>query len=153
MNTNDQGDLGETIFNLALSRYTLFRPRHLGEKWPTSDFFVELNGLDEKLFFIAQIKSSSTGINTKKRLRITAPKDKLNMLSKYYAPTFLAGIDIKKEKVYLTPITKEVTKGISSLTTTFVVNKTNSKKLHAEVKRFWKKSGLLDYKRKFINSF
>lgn len=153
MDNNDQGDLGEAIFNLALSRDALFRPKHLGEKWPVSDFYVELKGIEEKLFFVVQVKSSRRGLDTNSKLKLTAPKANLNKLRKYYAPTYLAGIDVKTEKVYLKPINKNVSSNISSLTTTFELNKTNRKKLYADVKRFWKKSGLLTYKSKFKHAF
>lgn len=155
IDNNDDGNLGEILFNVAISRHHLFRTRDLGEKWPVSDFYVELKS-NNKIFFIVQVKSSRQGYSSSGKLKITAPKEKLNKLRKYYAPTYLAGVDLKKEQVYLIPINKKVKTNISRLPTSFEIeryNAKNSKILFDDVKSFWKNSGILDYKRKFKHNF
>lgn len=146
---NEIGELGESIFNVAISRDYKFRPRHLGEKWPASDFYVELIGPNEIFFFIVQVKATDKGINSKRKLRIQVPKKKLNELNSYYCPTYIAGVDNDTEQVYLVSVNTKRRKAISSLPTKFVLNKANRIKLFNEVKKFWVDSDLKNHKRSF----
>jgi hypothetical protein len=148
---NEQGDIGEIIFKLAISRHYIFRPRELGDKWPVSDCYVELVAPKEKFHFIVQIKSSRQGYSNG-RLKLTAPKKKINQLKNYYAPTYLAGVDVEDERVYLIPINKSVRKNISRLNTSFELTKANLKLLEKDVKDFWKSSGLKAHKTNFNHS-
>lgn len=147
--SNEIGELGEGIFNVAISRDYKFRPRHLGEKWPASDFYVELIGLSEVFFFIVQVKATDKGINSKGKLRVQVPKKKLHDLNTYYCPTYVAGVDNDTEEVYLISINTKRRKGIGSLSTKFVLNTSNRIKLFNEVKNFWEDSHLKSYKRSF----
>jgi hypothetical protein len=149
---NEIGDLGENIFSVVISRDYTFRARHLGEKWPTSDFYVELIGLKENFYFIVQIKATSQGLNTLNNLKIAVPKTKLHSLNNYYCPTYVAGVDVNTEKVYLIPINTKKRKAISSLSTKFELNKLNRSKLFNDVKSFWLGTGLQGYKSKFKHS-
>ncbi|WP_044634126.1 DUF4365 domain-containing protein [Neotamlana sedimentorum] len=147
--SNEIGELGEGIFNVAISRDYKFRPRHLGEKWPASDFYVELIGPTEIFFFIVQVKATESGINNKGNLRVKVPKKKLHDLNSYYCPTYVAGVDNDTEEVYLVSVNTRRRKGISSLPTKFVLNKQNRIKLFEEVQKFWLNSDIKTYKRNF----
>ncbi|HEY0667629.1 MAG TPA: DUF4365 domain-containing protein [Sphingobacteriaceae bacterium] len=146
---NEIGDLGEAIFNVEISRDYIFRPRHLGEKWPSSDFYVELVGLKEHFFFIVQVKSTSQGLDKDGNLKIKAAKEKLRKLNSYYCPTYLAGVDVNTDSVYLIAINKNKRKNISKLPTKFKLDLQNRKLLFDEVKAFWMSSGLGRYKNIF----
>jgi len=149
---NEIGDLGEAIFNVEISRDYIFRPRHLGEKWPSSDFYVELNGLKEHFFFIVQVKSTSQGLDPSGFLKIKTPKKKLHELNSYYCPTFLAGVDVNTSQVYLISINKNKRKQISKLPTKFALNSANRVLLFNEVKKFWESSNMKAYKNTFKHS-
>lgn len=134
------------MFQVAITRGYMFRPQHLGGNWPTSDFYVELNGLDERLFFIVQVKSSIRGYDRGGNLRIQVPKSKVIQLRNYFAPTYLAGVDIPGEKVCLTAINFVATKDVTKISSTFEVNEQTLKLLYGEVQHFWQQSGLKTYK-------
>lgn len=99
------GSRGELLFALAITEYRqfprpLFRSRHLGEKWPTIDFFVEVRGGMRRAFFFVQVKSRTTkapghfcSVQLKRR-------DYKRML-KIPAPTYLVGVDEPSRKVYI----------------------------------------------------
>lgn len=148
---NEQGELGESLFKVAITRNYLFRPLHLGDKWPTSDFYVELNNLNERLFFIVQVKSSIRGYDKNNNLKIHVPKTKINLLRSYYAPTYLAGVDIPGEKVYLSAINTLVTKDITRISTKFELNTSTLQLLYGEVRHFWHHSGLSIYKENYLH--
>ncbi|HLN94047.1 MAG TPA: DUF4365 domain-containing protein [Flavobacterium sp.] len=149
MTNNAIGDLGEAIFNVEISRDYLFRPRHLGEKWPSSDFYVELVGLKQNFFFIVQVKSTTQGYDASGFLKVKAPRQKLHALNAYYCPTYVAGVNVDTGEVYLIPINTNKRKDLSKMPVTFALNKANRKKLFDDVKRFWENSGLDVYKRNF----
>jgi len=147
--SNETGDLGESIFNLVISRDKIFRPRHLGEKWPTSDFYVELIGLKKHYFFIVQVKSTSRGYDAQGNLRIQASKKKLHKLNSYYCPTYLAGVDTDTEDVFMTAINKNKRKSISKMPVKFKLDQNSRKELFDEIIEFWENSKLDTYKRQF----
>lgn len=152
-NANDDGDLGEIMFKLEISRDALFRPSHLGEKWPASDFYVELKGIAETLFFVVQVKTTSLGMNNRGRLRISVPLKKLNRLRNYHAPTYVAGVDVTNGRVYMTPIHLIAQRGISSLSTAFELNAANRRILYDDVIAFWAGAGIINYKNNFNHAF
>lgn len=149
MKNNEIGELGEAIFNVEISRDYMFRPRHLGEKWPSSDFYVELIGPKEHIFFIVQVKSTTQGLDKKNNLKIQAPATKLQELNRYYCPTYLAGVNVNTDDVYLIPINTSRRKNIGKLSTAFILNTANRKLLFDDVKDFWDNSGLKLYKQGF----
>lgn len=146
---NDVGDLGESLFKVAITRGYIFRPMHLGEKWPISDFYIELIGTNKTMFFIVQIKSTDQGFQKNGNLKINLPKIKLHQLNSYYCPTYLAGVDNNSGRVFLTAINTNKRKGISSLPPTFELNDVNRKILYDEIERFWSNSNIETYKRTF----
>lgn len=146
---NEIGEIGEKIFNLVISRDLIFRASPLGEKWPTSDFYIELIGPKEHFYFIVQVKSTDKGINGASKLKIDIPKDKLHKLNEYYCPTYIAGVDVKTEKVYIFQINTKRHKGVSGIPTTLELDSKKRVKLFDDVKNFWIGSNVKSYKSKF----
>lgn len=113
--TADQiGDIGELLAALALSRPVmgryrrpLFRPTHLGGKYPAADFLVD--ALDARgrcvgSFFV-QVKSTRKGGGPRqRRLPVTADGDALDRLARLPAPAYLIGVDLNTEESYLAPV-------------------------------------------------
>ena len=62
------GRRGEDIADLCLTEYgefgqPLFRTTSLGEKFPTIDFYVHLDGVPGKsLYFFAQVKATTSAL-------------------------------------------------------------------------------------------
>ncbi len=156
---NEQGKRAEEIFGVRITQDYIFRARDLGGKWPVSDYYVEINNDDEPFYFIVQIKSSRRGYDTSKNLKIAVSKKKINQFSNYNAPTYLAGVDMEKEIVYLTPTYKKMNTGVSKISSSIFLdayNKVKSLKhlkiLEKEIKRFWKQTNTKTIKRNFKSS-
>ena len=149
MSNNEIGDLGEAVFNVEMTRDYIFRPRHLGEKWPVSDFYVELIGPKEHFFFIVQIKSTTQGLDKSGNLKIQATQKKITELNAYFCPTYLAGVDVKTESVYLIAINEDSQNAISKLPTVFKLDSKNKRLLFDDVKSFWENTNLRNYKDNF----
>jgi hypothetical protein len=101
--SNAIGKRGESIFEVLLTKYIaqkkrrLFDIAFLGDKFPTVDFYVELlNGGATKAFFFASVKSTR-----QPSLNISVPFRELKELSRYDVPTYIFGIDEKRENGYL----------------------------------------------------
>ncbi len=146
---NEQGVLGETIFNVAISRGYLFRPKALGEKWPVSDFYVELINFAKHYHFFVQVKSSARGLDADGNLPISVDKHKVERLSQYHAPTYVAGVDVVNERVFMAGVNKPPYNSISKLPTTFELVDENLAVLFNEVKSFWDSLGMEVHKSTF----
>lgn len=156
MKKNQQGKRAEEIFGVRITQDYIFRACALGEKWPVSDYYVEVDNDDEPFFFIAQVKSSSRGYDWDGNLKISATREKLNQLATSNAPTFIAGVDIAQEKVYLRPYYKKKNVGLYKISDNIVLDvndkptsKQNLKKLMREVKRYWRQTNTSSVKRNF----
>ncbi|RYU91344.1 DUF4365 domain-containing protein [Mucilaginibacter terrigena] len=149
---NEIGELGESIFQVAISRDYIFYPVMLGEKWPSSDFYVELRDGTDTMFFIVQVKSTIQGVDKYGFLPAQATLPKLRELNKYCCPTYVAAVDINKEEVYMVAVNGTVSARISKFPTTFKLDAANRQKLYKDVETFWKGSGIKAYKNSFTHS-
>jgi hypothetical protein len=72
-------------------RRPLFKPSHLGAKYPIVDFIVDVLAPDSTSlgFFFVQVKSTSRGNNPQDRLPIQVEAEKFNFLARLPAPTYL----------------------------------------------------------------
>ncbi len=145
------GNRGEYIFAELITEKTddgyLFNPAFLGEKWPTSDFFVELFNTEKPMFCFFQVKSTSEGYTKKeKKLKANISKADLKKLSYLPAPSYVIGIDEQLKKGFIISANGVTIKAINTLPTKFPINEENIKKLWKEVKDFWEKSAINDYK-------
>jgi hypothetical protein len=145
------GNRGEYIFAELITEKTddgyLFNPAFLGEKWPTSDFYVELFKTDKPMFCFFQIKSTSNGYTKKEnKLKANITKDDLIKLSNLPAPSYVIGIDEQEKKGFIISTNGIAIKAINTLPTKHPINEENIKKLWKEVKGFWENSKNNDYK-------
>jgi hypothetical protein len=147
--TNSTGDLGEILAQLHFSRplrsgaqLPLFRPSHLGEKYPIVDLIVDV--LDDKEnsigFFFVQVKSTTKAAIASKTLPVEIDLKKYNRLAAMPAPTFLVGVDTRAEKVYLVSALKPASKAVSSICKKYdLLDDAVRLALHKEVAAYWKK--------------
>jgi hypothetical protein len=151
------GNRGEYIFAELITEKTsdgyLFNPAFLGEKWPTSDFYVELFMTDKPMFCFFQIKSTSNGYSKKeKKLKANITKEDLKKLSNLPAPSYVIGIDEQEKKGFIISANGIAIKAINTLPTKHPINEENIKKLWTEVKDFWENSQNNYYKDHDFNS-
>ncbi len=147
--TNSTGGLGEILAQLHFSRplktgaqLPLFRASHLGEKYPVVDFIVDILDDDENSlgFFFVQVKATSAAKPKAKTLSLQIELPKYNRLAQIPAPTFLVGVDIDAEKVYLVSAAKPEKKAFSSICKKFDLKDDDVRvALYKEVKKYWKK--------------
>jgi hypothetical protein len=99
--TADQiGHKAEVIVALHLSRLVgapfqrlLFRSVHLGAKYPTADYLVDVLGTDRTHpgHFFLQVKGTGGASPTAPRLAIDVAADEFNRLVSFPAPVYLVG--------------------------------------------------------------
>jgi hypothetical protein len=153
---DDIGNRGESIFEVRItdpygpSKEPLFRPYHLGEKFPTLDYLVELVGLPAArvAYFFAQVKATTQGITKKPplRLRISVSQSDIDRMLIYPGPTYVFGIDSEKEQAYVASVNGTAMRPIQGLPVTYPLNAANMRILWAEVEGYWKaKSMILDH--------
>jgi len=144
--SNELGQRGEALFYVLITKShgrekPIFRPQFLGDKWPIVDFIVELVDAGSITpYFFVQVKATRNGFTKRdNRLKIPIYSDDMRKLALYPAPTYIVGIDEIKEEGYALSANGEWLQGMSSLPTTFPLNKTNQELLWKEVKNYWMK--------------
>jgi hypothetical protein len=150
--TADQtGDLGELVVAIDLSRPVrgryrrpLFRATHLGGKYPTVDFIVDVLAADSTAlgFFFVQVKSTASAPPTGARLPLTAVSaERYNQLAGIPAPTYLVGVDVTTETSYLVAAHRARKTPLTSITKAHPLRDDAVKiGLYREVLAFWKSS-------------
>lgn len=144
------GNLGETYFCVSMLNHRLFRPAYLGEKWPVSDYFVEIVNSEEQYFFIVQVKSSAAQVGKSSPLPIAINQEKLRRLASYGAPTYLAFVDVNSGNVYLKAA---MSVGQYASRKAVIITEMSSIELRDEVIAFWKSSGMSIHKEQFKSAF
>lgn len=143
MTKDDIGDRGQNLLVLLLTDLCerdvpYFRPRFLGDKYPTFDFIVEVVD-NPAYFFVAQVKATAKGYTKEEnRLLVQLGQTDVDRMVACPAPTYLIGIDVNQIGVgYLLSI-NEPRAHIASLTTKFKIDCSVLKTLRDEVTEYWK---------------
>src|SRR5947209_2029312 len=94
-----------------------FRPRFLGDRYPTFDYLVELVG-SEAYFFFAQVKATTLGYRPGKggkRLRVDVDRKDVHRMVASPVPVYLVGIDEPKQAGYLLSMNEPRQSGLGGL--------------------------------------
>jgi hypothetical protein len=146
---NLSGDMGENLVAVDFSRPVkgrykrpLFRPKFLGDKYPTIDLIIDVLAPDSETrlgFFFVQIKAIQGCALSAPRLPIKVPQLKFNDLVDIQAPTYLVGVDIDSETTYLVGAYGRRSLGVSSISKNFKLKDDNVRiDLYKEVLEYWK---------------
>lgn len=138
------GERGERIFYLAITDFRsfsgpIFSASHLGEKWPTVDFYVELLKVRKSSpFFLAQVKTTAKPLRKNARvLSINVEKKKCERLFRIPGPTYIFGIHEPTQKAYVLSIHSKPYKGIYRIPLKYELTPENLNLLYREVREFW----------------
>jgi hypothetical protein len=119
-----------------------FNPIFLGEKNEALDYLVELTGIEIGTpFFFVQVKSTKLGYTSdvgNRRLRVKVPKESIEKIQRYPAPTYLVGVDDRKSRSFIMAILAGTPRGFSSMTTRYPLNCVNLRRLWCEVRDYWR---------------
>ncbi|HET7228946.1 MAG TPA: hypothetical protein VFJ16_03055 [Longimicrobium sp.] len=133
---------GESWFQLNICKKDgagrpLFRPAHLGGKWPTVDYLVEAVGRpDPDAFFFAQVKCSENANGG--AIPVTISDDMWLRLRALPAPTYIFGIDDVTESGYILSV-NGYRGPIRSVPRTFPLDVENRERLWNEVVGYWER--------------
>lgn len=141
MSREDVGERAQWISNLLLTELCgrsnpYFRPRFLGDKYPTFDNIVEL--VDHpSCFFFVQVKGTSQGYSARKsRLKVKVSKEDIDRMVAVKVPTYVIGVDTVKKVGFLVSVNEPRGK-IQTLTTAFEIDCKLLRELKDEVVKFW----------------
>jgi hypothetical protein len=142
---DDVGDRGQWLFCLLLTQICpgrtepFFRPRFLGDKYPTFDYLVELVG-NEAYFFFVQVKSTRQGYrqgHRTRRLRVNVDRGDVQRMVASPIPAYVVGIDEQQEVAYLLSMNEPRQTGLGGLPARHRLNCDNLERLWQEVRNFW----------------
>lgn len=140
------GFRGEKIVELCLTDYSafpapLFRPGFLGDKWPSIDFYVELNEVRGKRpFFFVQVKTTSTSLTPQaKSLSISSTKRDIAHLLQIPGPTYIFGVHEPSRRVFAKSVHAGIAmKAITRVQSMHELTSANLRLLYEEVEEFWR---------------
>jgi hypothetical protein len=142
---DDTGDRGQWLFCLLLTQVCpgrsepYFRPRFLGDKFPTFDYFVELVG-SEAYFFFAQVRATRRGYRSghrTRRLRVNVSREDARRMAASPVPAYIVGMDEPREVGYLLSMNEPRRAGLGGLPTRHRLSCGNLRRLWHEVRDFW----------------
>ncbi|MFO0796897.1 MAG: DUF4365 domain-containing protein [Gemmataceae bacterium] len=142
MTADDIGDQGQltcwSLFTAACGRdMPYFRPRFLGDKYPTFDFIVEVVDRPEYYFFL-QVKATTQGYSTNpRRLRVKVGQDDIDRMIACPAPAYLVGVDLMQQGCGFLLSVNEPRRQVASLPTRFRIDCGLLAELRDEVVAFW----------------
>ena len=144
------GRRGEAIAYTHLSskfrREDLSRPyfilHHLGEKFRTFDYLVELEDTGgTPLFFLIQVKTTrkaTTRSHSPPRLRVEVSEDDVLRMVACPIPSYVVGVHEIEERAFIIAVHGDVTGAISSITTAHELTPDTLRKLWEEVRESWR---------------
>lgn len=155
---NAIGDHGEKIFAMRISQHHMFSVYFLGDKAPIVDFLLEINDSKTPFAFMVQVKSTEKALGKSKTLGVKVSKEKYKGLLRRPLPTYIAGVDIPNETVYLCSAFKDKTH-LPSMPTKYCLKFSRPKStlntlnlLKQDVIRYWKDARIANHKKKFVSS-
>ena len=155
---NALGERGESIFKTRITQGNLFAIFFLGDKAPIVDFFMEINDENTPYPFLVQVKSTTRGYNEQGKLKVRVSLKKYKALYARPLPTYIAGVDIKNETVYICSAFSDK-KNLKSMDTRFrlklsspVRTKRVLELLKQDVIDYWTNSSISTHKKSFKSS-
>jgi hypothetical protein len=142
---DDIGDRGQWLCCLLLTQICpgrnqpFFRPRFLGDKYPTFDYLVELVG-SEAYFFFVQVRATRQGFRKgkgQKRLRVNVSREDVQHMVASPVPAYVVGIDEPREAGYLLSMNEPRREGLGGLPAKHLLDCGNLQRLWQEVRTFW----------------
>lgn len=157
MNTNLIGDRGESIFNTRITEHEMFNVYFLSAKAPIVDFLIEIADEATPFQCLVQVKSTSKGyLKRNGKLKAKVPVDKMQKLINRPLPTYVAGVDLINEKVYICPAFNDANAYTSSIPITHILDKQNTvatqqtlDMLKQDIIEYWNKANANLYKSSF----
>lgn len=157
MNTNLIGDRGESIFNTRITEHGMFNVYFLSAKAPIVDFLIEIADEATPFQCLVQVKSTSQGyLKRNGKLRAKVPADKMQKLINRPLPTYVAGVDLKNERVYICPAFNDANAYTSSIPITHILDKQNAvatqqtlDMLKQDIIEYWNNANMNLYKTSF----
>jgi len=150
---NQIGKRGESIFAAKISKGFHLSAEFLGDKFETIDFLVSLNNTPGlKAFCMISVKTTlAANPYHNNRLRIQVPRLKLDALKEYKIPTYLVGIDLKREMGYIVSTGSIHTHTVASVSMKHSITDSRViRRLWREVNDFWNSATDID---SFTSSF
>jgi hypothetical protein len=116
-----------------------FDPHPLGEKCPTYDYLVELVNAGARVpYFLVQVKATRKALTRRqRRLSVRVSADDVRRMAQCPVPTYLIGVDELGENAYVVSIHGGLAGPITSMPSTYPLNRDNLKTLWDEVKNYW----------------
>lgn len=149
------GDRGEHVALYRLTQSHIFMATIIGGKCPAFDILLEVNNENKPYFAVVQVKSSDSATYTKSgRMQTPVPNAHLADLWKLPVPTYIAGVDMAQETVFIAPAYKmkgaiyggSIPNAYILQPTNLTVSRLNLEKLRDDIVAYWDNYNIPIYK-------
>jgi hypothetical protein len=106
LSKDDIGERGQAMFVVIMTELSgrnepYFRPRFLGDKFPTFDYLLELVDHAGYYFFV-QVKTTTKGFTRNPpKLKVQVSQTDIDRMVGWQAPSYVVGIDEPNQTGYL----------------------------------------------------
>lgn len=107
INEDWKGSNGEDVAKSILGAFPIFRVVFMGEKYPVTDFYVEVVDKDTSYPFFVQVKTTTSDIDENGKLCVSVPNEKYKALCGRPIPTYVGGIDLNNDLLFIRPAFNE----------------------------------------------
>lgn len=142
MAREDIGERGQWLFCALMTELCgrddpYFRPRFLGDKYPTFDYIVEVVDRPAYYFFV-QVKATTQGYTVEeRRLKVQVSQEDIDRMVACPAPAYVVGMDVTANPSGFLLSVNESRAHVSSLTTRHPIDCALLVRLRDEVISFW----------------
>jgi hypothetical protein len=153
MDENWKGASGEDTAKAIIGSFPIFRVVFMGEKYPITDFYVEIADDKEKPYpFLVQVKTTTSELDESGRLQVAVPSGNYMALCKRPIPTYIGGVNLRDDSLFIRPA-YDKTEYVSSIAPDMVLSKRNILdcglkllKIKRDVINYWENLKIKDYK-------
>lgn len=142
MSKEDIGERGQWLFCHLMTELCgrddpYFRPRYLGDKYPTFDYIVELVDHPAYFFFV-QVRGTAQGYTKDPvRLKVQVSQEDVDRMVACPAPSYVVGMDVQTIGVGFLLSVNAPRGPVASLTTAFRIDCDTLRHLRDEVHAYW----------------
>lgn len=103
INEDWKGSNGEDVAKSILGAFPIFRVVFMGEKYPITDFYVEIMDKNTPYPFLIQVKTTTSELDEKRRLCVSVLNAKYDALCGRPIPTYVGGVDLNNDSLFIRP--------------------------------------------------
>lgn len=155
INEDWKGSNGEDVAKSILEAFPIFRVVFMGEKYPITDFYVEIIDKNTPYPFLVQVKTTTSELDERGRLCVSVLNAKFVALCGRPIPTYVGGVDLNNDSLFIRPAFDE-NKHVCFIEPNMVISRKDKidcgqklLKIKRDVVNYWENLKIREYKQAY----